>query len=140
MTTGPSIFTEAERRFLATERLLGRLATVGRDGTPHIAPVGFRFDPATGVIEVRGRNLEATKKFKDVVRYPRVAIVMDDVLPPWRPRGIEVRGRAEAIREPKPVIRIHPERVVGWGLDDDRLGRVNARDVEARAPEVRKAG
>jgi pyridoxamine 5'-phosphate oxidase family protein len=36
---------------------------------------------------------------------------------PWRPRGIEVRGRAEAIDGSRPLIRIHPERIVPWGLE-----------------------
>jgi pyridoxamine 5'-phosphate oxidase family protein len=52
-----------------------------------------------------------------VARTGRAAIVIDDVRPPWRPRGVEVRGRAEAIVEP-PMIRIHAERIVSWGLDD----------------------
>lgn len=140
MSTGTSIFTGAELRFLTTERLLGRLATIGRDGTPHITPVGVRLDPEEQVIEVRGRNLHATKKFKDAARNPRVAIVIDEVLPPWRPRGIEIRGRAEVVSLPKPVIRIHPDRIVGWGLDDERLGVVNARDVEAPGAGVRRVG
>lgn len=124
-----SIFTEAEIGYLTNERRLGRIATVGRDGTPHIAPVGWSVDLDDGVIHVRGRNLPATKKFKDVVRTGRAAIVIDDVLPPWRPRGIEIRGRAEAIEDPEPVIYIYPERLVGWGLDNTEMGSQNARDV-----------
>jgi hypothetical protein len=38
-----SLFTE-EITYLTTERLLGRIATVGPDGMPHIAPVGWRLD------------------------------------------------------------------------------------------------
>lgn len=38
---------------------------------------------------------------------------------PWRPRAVEVRGRAEAISEPEAMIRIHPGRVISWGLDSD---------------------
>jgi len=30
---------------------------------------------------------------------------------------IEIRGRAEAIGGPEPRIRLHPERIIGWGLD-----------------------
>jgi hypothetical protein len=41
-----------------------------------------------------------------------------------------VRGRAETVTEPEPRIRIHPERIVSWGLDGDRPGR-NARNVSA---------
>lgn len=37
---------------------------------------------------------------------------------PWRPRAIEIRGLAEAISDPEPLIRIHPDRVVSWGLDE----------------------
>ena len=66
-----------------------------------------------------------------MVRNGRAAVVVDDVRPPFRPRGIEVRGRAEAIDGPEPVIRIHPERIVAWGLDETETMR-NARDVKPR--------
>ncbi len=124
-----SLFTDTELTYLTTERRLARIATVGRDGTPHIAPVGWSLDLDEGVIQVRGHNLSATKKFKDIARTGRAAIVIDDVLPPWQPRGIEIRGRAEAIERPEPVIRIHPKRIVSWGLDDGGFGSRNARDV-----------
>jgi hypothetical protein len=29
---------------------------------------------------------------------------------------LEVRGRADAIREPRPMIRIHADRIVSFGL------------------------
>lgn len=120
-----SIFTEGELTYLRTERLLARLATVGPDGTPHVTPVGWSLSTNEQVIEITGIDLARTKKFRDIARTHRAAIVIDDVLPPWQPRGIEIRGRAEAITDPDPLIRIHPERIIGWGLD----GRRNARDV-----------
>lgn len=129
-----SIYTDAELDYLDPapgERRLGRIATVGPDGTPHVAPVGWSIAP-DGTVEVGGIDLTATKKFRDVARSGRAAIVIDDVLPPWRPRGIEVRGRAEAVTEPEPRIRIHPERVVSWGLDGDGFTR-NARSVARTA-------
>ena len=128
-----SAFNEVERRFLTSGvRALGRIATVGRDGTPHIAPVGWTLDREKQFIEVGGHSLAATKKFKDIVRTGRAAIVIDDVLPPWQPRGIEIRGRAEAVEDPKPLIRIYPERIVAWGLDDSDMGSRNARNVAIR--------
>jgi pyridoxamine 5'-phosphate oxidase family protein len=122
-----SVFTEAERRYLAGGRQLGRLATVGADGTPHVVPVAYIYNAARDTIDVGGAELEATKKFRDVARGGRAAIVVDDLesTDPWRPRGIEVRGRGEAIAMPTPLIRIHPERIVSWGLD----GRGSARTV-----------
>ena len=53
-----------------------------------------------------------------MARTGRAAIVIDDMAStdPWHPRGIEVRGRGEAVVFPAPMIRIHPARVVSWGL------------------------
>jgi pyridoxamine 5'-phosphate oxidase family protein len=120
------VFTEAEIAFLTEERLLARIATVGPDGMPHVTPVGWGLSSDQSTIEIGGHNLTATKKFRDVERDGRAAVVIDHVLPPWQPRGIEVRGKAEAIGGERPVIRIHPERVVSWGLEG---GGRNARDV-----------
>jgi pyridoxamine 5'-phosphate oxidase family protein len=123
-----SVFSAAELDYLHGDRKLGRIATVGRDGTPHVVPVGWRHDAAHDTIDVGGRALEQTKKFRDVARSGRAAFVVDDVasVDPWRPRGIEVRGRAEAIGGPQAVIRIHPERIVSWGLEP---GGRSARDA-----------
>ena len=114
-----SAFSDAELGYLRGERRLARLATVGRDGTPHVVPVGWSYDADQDTIDVRGRDLPPTKKFRDVRRTGRAALVIDDLasVDPWRPRGIEVRGRAEAIEGPRPLIRIHPDRVVSWGLE-----------------------
>ena len=114
-----SVFTEPELRYLAGGRQLGRLATVGADGTPHVVPVAWIYNAARDTIDVGGSELEGSKKFRDIARSGRVAIVIDDLesTDPWRPRGIEVRGRGEAIAMPTPLIRIHPERIVSWGLE-----------------------
>jgi len=91
---------------------------VGRDGTPHVAPVDWNYAPELDAIQVGGRELQKTKKFTDVRRTGRTAVVIDDLAStdPWRPRGIEIRGRGEAVEHPVPVIRIHPDRVVSWGV------------------------
>ena len=112
-----SAFTESQLAYLKGERRLARIATVGPDGTPHVVPVGWTYNPKTDTIDVGGRNFAATKKYRDVTRSGRAAIVIDDVLPPWQPRGVEVRGRAEAIGDPDPLIRIHPDRIVSWGIE-----------------------
>lgn len=111
-----SRFHEPELGFLEGDPGLGRLATVGPDGTPHVVPVGWSYNRDQDAIDVGGRDLAETKKYRDVARHKRAAIVIDEVLPPWNPRGIEVRGRAEAIQGPPVLIRIHPDRVRSWGL------------------------
>jgi pyridoxamine 5'-phosphate oxidase family protein len=118
---GMSNFTAAELAYLRGERRLGRVATVGKDGTPHVAPVGWSYNDNLDTIDVGGRNFERSKKYRDVQRSGRAAIVIDDLatVDPWRPRGVEVRGRADVVDDPGPMIRIHTDRVVSWGLDPD---------------------
>jgi pyridoxamine 5'-phosphate oxidase family protein len=113
-----SAFSEAELAYLLENRRLGRVATVGADGTPHVVPVGWSYNEEHDAIDIAGHQNERTKKFRDVRRSGRAAIVVDDLesTNPWRPRGVEVRGRAEALDGRRPLIRVHPDRVVSWGL------------------------
>jgi pyridoxamine 5'-phosphate oxidase family protein len=131
-----SVFTSAEIEYLRSQRL-GRLATVNGEGEPHVVPTGFRYNAELDTIDIGGHNLSASKKFRDAKRTARAAFVVDDVLPPWQPRGVEVRGRAEVFEEggdevdsdfDAELIRLHPTRIVGWGIDTDAYRR-NSRSV-----------
>jgi pyridoxamine 5'-phosphate oxidase family protein len=133
-----SVFTDHELEYLGERRpgLLGRIATVGKDGTPHVVPVGFSYNADQDTIDVGGMNFDRTKKFRDARRSGRAAIVIDDLAStdPWRPRGIEVRGRAEAIGGERPLIRIHPERVISWGIESEKVGVRHSRSVAPARP------
>ena len=122
-----SHFTEKEIEYLRGQRL-GRLATVGSDGSPHVVPVGFRLDAEGQAIEVGGHGLSGSKKWRDLQADPRTALVIDDLasVTPWTPRGIEVRGRAELHSAggekfgpgwDSAWIRIVPQRIISWGID-----------------------
>src|SRR5512135_320836 len=91
-------FTPAEIAYMQTQRL-GRLATVGPDGQPHVVPVAFRYNATLGTIDIGGHDFGKRKKFRDVQRNPRVAFVVDDLasVNPWRARGIEIRGHAQVL-------------------------------------------
>ncbi len=120
-------FTPAEIAYLKGQRL-GRLATVGTDGQPHVVPVGFRYNPERGTIDIGGHDFAKRKKFRDVRNNRRVAIVVDDLasVNPWRPRGVEIRGEAEVLdtggTEIGPgfdaeMFRITPTRIISWGIE-----------------------
>jgi len=95
-----SAFTETEIAYLRGQRL-GRLATVGTGGSPHVVPVGFHLDDEGQTIEIGGHGLSRSKKWRDLRSNPRVAFVVDDLVSvrPWTVRGMEVRGRAELNEE-----------------------------------------
>ncbi|WP_199430285.1 PPOX class F420-dependent oxidoreductase [Qaidamihabitans albus] len=118
-------FTDAELDYLATQRL-GRLATMQPDGTLQVSPVGFRYNGATRTIDIGGHNMAASRKFRNVAENGRVAFVVDDIasVQPWHVRCVEIRGSAEAITDPAgsggtdgALIRIHPGRVISFGVD-----------------------
>ena len=109
-------FSEAEASYLA-ENFLGRLATVSREGQPHVVPVSYRFDGKT--ITFGGWNLTSSLKYRQLMANERVAFVVDDVLSadPWRVRGVEIRGRAEPVSiDGVSMVRIIPLNIRSWGL------------------------
>lgn len=133
--SGVATFTDKEVEYLRGQRL-GRLATVGGDGSPHVVPVGFRLAADGKAIEVGGHGLGGSKKWRDLQANPRIAIVVDDLVStqPWTPRGIEIRGRAELQHEggterfggggwDSVWIRILPRRVVSWGIEGPSFSR-----------------
>ena len=134
-----SAFTPNEIAYLQSQRL-ARLATAGPDGQPHVVPLSFRYNPDEDTIDVGGHNFTQRKKYRDVQRNPRVAIVIDDLasIDPWRPRMLEVRGQAEILStggeafgpgfDPH-IFRIRPQRIVSIGIDGDQPFSSNARSV-----------
>ena len=118
-------FTEDEVVYLRSQRL-GRLATVAADGSLQNNPVSFVVDEANGVIDIGGRNMGGTRKFRNVAANGQVAFVVDDIasVDPWVVRCVEIRGSAEALTGQAPhsawmspeIIRIRPQRIISWGL------------------------
>jgi pyridoxamine 5'-phosphate oxidase family protein len=138
-------FTEAEINYLTSQRL-GRLATAQRKGTLQNSPVGFRYNPELDTIDIRGRGMVTSQKYRNVAAGGPVAFVVDDIVPGHPPqiRCVEIRGTGEAVPPPDGVdatggrgidgaiIRIHPTRIISFGLgdsDDPFTQGANKRDV-----------
>jgi pyridoxamine 5'-phosphate oxidase family protein len=137
MTTKQEIFTAPELAYLGGQRL-GRLATVDAEGAPQNNPVGFRYDAELGTVDIGGLNMGATRKYRNVRAHPEVSLVVDELasVDPWTVRGVEIRGWAETLDGQAPamrgmsgeIIRIHPRRIISWGIDPDQPG-MQARTV-----------
>ena len=142
-----SVFTDAEIAYL-TDGTLGRLATVGTNGQPHVIPVTFHFNVDEDAIDIGGVDFAAGKTWRDMQGNRRVTFLVDDTRrepPPPTARAIEIRGTAELHetggntinpRFPSFVnefVRIRPTRIVAWGIDGEGYGpdglRTNARSV-----------
>ena len=98
-------WTAAELAFLREQRL-GRLATVGPGGWPHVMPVMYQLN-GDGSIEFDADGV----KLRNLIAEPRVAFVVDTLGPR---RGIAVQGLAEVAGDER--ARLTPERRFTWGL------------------------
>jgi pyridoxamine 5'-phosphate oxidase family protein len=119
-----SKFTDIELEYLQTQRL-GRLATINKNGEPQIAPVTFRYYAELDTIDIGGLNMGETQKYRNVAHNGLASFVVDDVLPLFQPRGIEIRGHAQALPDggqqispnfSPALIRLTPERILSWNL------------------------
>lgn len=140
-----SRFTENEIEYLRGQRL-GRIATSGAGGAPHVAPVGFRLNAEVGAIEIGGHGMSKSKKWRDLQANPQAAFVVDDLesVNPWTPRGIEIRGRAELHDQggeerfggggwDSAWFEIMPQRIISWGIEGPAFSATGryARSVTA---------
>jgi pyridoxamine 5'-phosphate oxidase family protein len=138
-----SPFTDQEIEYLRGQPL-GRLATAGSGGAPHIVPVGFRLDGEAATIEIGGHGMGGSKKWRDLRANPKVAFAVDDLAStdPWTPRGIVIRGRAELHDRggeerfgpgwDPAWLSIVPQRIISWGIEGpafSEAGRRSARSV-----------
>ena len=128
-------FTRAELDYLGSQTL-GRLATIQPNGTLQVSPVGFAYNSETATIDIRGFEMAASRKYHNVADNGRAAFVVDDIAStqPWRVRCLEIRGSAEAIEmSDGAIIRVHPGRIIGFGIDDPD------QDVHELTPNARNA-
>ncbi len=99
------MLTAPELEFLRSQRL-GRFATVGPSGWPHVVPVMYTMnDDGSLDFDVDGvklRNLNAE---------PRAAMVVDAMGPR---RGVAIQGRVSLIAPER--ARLDPVRHFSWGL------------------------
>ncbi len=99
------LFTEPELEFLRSQRI-GRLASVGPTGWPHVVPVMYALsDSGAFEFDVDG------VKLRNLTAEPRAAFVVDAMAPK---RGVTVQGTAELIGPAR--ARLTGVHKFSWGL------------------------
>jgi pyridoxamine 5'-phosphate oxidase family protein len=125
------MFSEKEVEYLKSQHL-ARISTVSpEDIQPDVSPVGFDFDGQ--YFYVGGMNLLNSRKYKNVLKNNKVALVIDDLetINPWAPRAVRIYGIADIVTRPggymdkahssssspQTYIRIRPLKKWSWGVE-----------------------
>ena len=58
-----SVFRDAELRYLTGGHQLGRIATIGADGTPHVVPVAWIYNAARDTIDLAVTSSSERRSF-----------------------------------------------------------------------------
>ena len=105
---------------------MGRLATVGPDGRPHIVPLTYRYNPDEDTIDLGGIDFANTRS--GVTPRPTAGPFLVDDFSPTAMRGggagrrRDPRDRRRGDQPPVPPVRapVHPPppRRVSWGLEE----------------------
>lgn len=114
---------EEVRSFLMAGRRTGKLATVRRDGSPHVAPIWFVLDDDGSVLFTTGAD---TVKGMAMRRDPRVSMCVDEEAPPYG--YIRIDGDAE-LSDDLDEMLVWAARIGGRYMGADRaeeFGRRNA--------------
>jgi PPOX class probable F420-dependent enzyme len=99
------------------ERHLATLATLRRDGSPHVVAVGFTFDADAHLVRVI--TFEASQKARNLRHGGRAAVTQVD-----GGRWLTLEGAAEVTNDPERVgeaVRRYAERYRQPGERDDRV-------------------
>jgi F420H(2)-dependent biliverdin reductase len=118
MSLAPALLRDEVVAFL-TERHLATLTTLRPDGSPHVTPVGFTWDPAAGLARVI--TFADARKVRNVSARPAGRAVLCQV---DHRRWLTLEGVASVARDPATVaeaVRRYAER---YRTPSDRPDRV----------------
>jgi PPOX class probable F420-dependent enzyme len=110
-------------QFLLAGRRTATIATIGRDGHPHVVPVWFVLDGHDVVFSTSS----ASAKARNLQRDQRVALCVDDDAPPFG--FVTIKGQARLIRRPDDFLA-WTTRIAGRYVGPERAVEMGTRNIE----------
>tara|TARA_B100000686_G_C16723405_1_gene936323 strand:- start:711 stop:1148 length:438 start_codon:yes stop_codon:yes gene_type:complete len=91
---------DEQRQFISEQKSL-QVATINRDGTPHLSTLWFDVFEGDIVFE----TFTKSQKIKNLERDPRISCLLEDGLEYEKLRGVQINGVAELYSDPEIVHR-----------------------------------
>jgi PPOX class probable F420-dependent enzyme len=115
--------TKAEhKRFLIQGTKTGKIATVKKDGSPHVVPIWFDLDNGDIVFTTGGDSVKA----KNMRRDPRVCLTVDDQTPPYA--YVQIEGIASFSDDSKEMLH-WATRIGGRYMGNDQAEAFGKRNA-----------
>jgi PPOX class probable F420-dependent enzyme len=110
------------KRFLIQGTKTGKIATVKKDGTPHVVPIWFDLDDGNIVFTTGGDSVKA----KNMRRDPRVCLSVDDQTPPYA--FVQIEGIASFSDDLKEILH-WATRIGGRYMGEDQAQAFGKRNA-----------
>ena len=123
--------SEAEVAALLEENLKVQVASIGRDGAPHLSTLFYVVRDGEIAFWTYGRS----QKIRNLERDPRISCLVEDGTDYFELRGVSITGRAELVRDPGQIFEIGSAvatRMVGASSFEE-LGELGRAEVERQA-------
>ena len=113
------------KRFLMQGTLTGKLATVKKDGSPHVVPIWFIIDDIDNSDDIIFTTGGTSVKARNIQRDNRVSICIDDQIPPFS--FVTVYGIAK-------IQRVNHNELLKWAtkIAERYMGKDNAESYGIR--------
>jgi PPOX class probable F420-dependent enzyme len=113
------------RKFLMQDTLTGKLATVKKDGSPHVVPIWFIIDDIDNSDDIIFTTGGTSVKARNIQRDDRVSICIDDQTPPFS--FVTVYGIAK-------IQQFNQNELLKWAtkIAERYMGKDNAESYGAR--------
>ena len=115
---------EEIRRFL-TDGMTLQVATIGKDGAPHLAPMWYVMDGDLPVF----RSFTKSQKIVNLQRDPRITVLHETGIAYAELKGVMIRGTGRLVEDPAYVLELYRREAAKYAmvgpepveLDDEAL-------------------
>jgi PPOX class probable F420-dependent enzyme len=124
--------TEDEVAAFLRDHVKVQVASIGRDGAPHLTTLFYALDPGDHGDRLAFWTYGRSQKIRNLERDSRITCLVEDGADYFELRGASLSGRAELVRDPDRVRAIGAAvatRMVG-AASFDELGELGRAEVE----------
>jgi PPOX class probable F420-dependent enzyme len=115
------------QEFLSSGAKVLQVATISKDGSPHVAPMWFVMDDGRVVF----RSFTKSQKIVNLMRDPRLTVLAEAGDAYAELQGVMIKGRARLVTEPDYVLKIYGGLAARYPMVGDQPVDLNAGALEA---------